>query len=388
MTKTQKKSEIVHIVTGLQDGGAEGVLYRLISSTTEENHTVISLSSAGKYGSKLQALGVPIHTLNFNNKLSIFSGIYKLFSLLNQKNRNSTIIQTWMYHADFLGGLTAWLLGHRNIIWGIRRTVVEHGKKTTWVVARLCALLSGFVPRIIISCSHSGKEHHQNFGYRGTFHVIQNGYSMENLHPSESLKSTTRHALNLDEEHQFIFGCVASWKPVKDHRLLFAGVKHWSTQNPQINFRLLLVGEGCDKGNHALTESIEAYDLQKNVLPLGRQKDICSIMNAIDLHILTSKSEGFPNVIAEAMACGTPCVTTNVGEAAEIVGDTGWIVPPESEPCLAQALHEATNAIMQSSACCENISSRCRARVESEFPLHKMVDAFKKVWRETLASAL
>ena len=125
MTKTQKKSEIVHIVTGLQDGGAEGVLYRLISSTTEENHTVISLSSAGKYGSKLQALGVPIHTLNLNNKLSIFSGIFKLISLLNQKNRNSTIIQTWMYHSDLIGGLVARVLGHKNILWGIRRTVIH-----------------------------------------------------------------------------------------------------------------------------------------------------------------------------------------------------------------------------------------------------------------------
>jgi glycosyltransferase involved in cell wall biosynthesis len=107
-------------------------------------------------------------------------------------------------------------------------------------------------------------------------------------------------------------------------------------------------------------------------------------MNALDLHVLPSVGEAFPNVVAEAMACGTPCVVTDVGDAAYIVGDTGWVVPPKDSSRLAQAIQDAMLEIQTSGR--ETFGIKCRERIQNNFSLEKVADAYIGLWQRVLES--
>ncbi|GGC56809.1 hypothetical protein GCM10011362_01420 [Marinobacter halophilus] len=150
-----------------------------------------------------------------------------------------------------------------------------------------------------------------------------------------------------------------------------------------VEFRCLLVGEGMDSGNSKLMKFIEDAGLEKRIILAGRRADIPVVMSALDLHVLSSLSEAFPNVIAEAMACGTPCVSTDVGDASLIVGDTGWIVPPGNSDKLAAAVQKAINEILDA----DEWGSRkaaARTRIENRFSLKGMITSFDSLWQAVL----
>ncbi|MPX98375.1 glycosyltransferase, partial [Salinivibrio sp. VYel6] len=112
----------------------------------------------------------------------------------------------------------------------------------------------------------------------------------------------------------------------------------------------------------------------------GRRDDITAVMNGFDIFVLSSASEAFPNVLSEAMACGTPCVTTDVGDAAIIVGDTGWVVPPKNPQALAKAILEAMEERQNNPQAWQARKRACRERIVNNFSIEKMVDSYHRVW--------
>ena len=146
--------KVLHIITGLSDGGAEAVLTRLCLNSQEAKHVVISLTDEGKYGLQLSQSGVPVHCLGMNaGRPSLFK-FFKLIRLIRVEKPD--LVQTWMYHADFFGGLASRLAGVKQVFWGIRRSTLEKDKasRLTVLIARLCAYLSRVVPQKIICCAH------------------------------------------------------------------------------------------------------------------------------------------------------------------------------------------------------------------------------------------
>jgi glycosyltransferase involved in cell wall biosynthesis len=141
----------------------------------------------------------------------------------------------------------------------------------------------------------------------------------------------------------------------------------------------VLAGTGCSDDNAALVAQIKDHGFQGAVRLLGRRGDIPAIMNALDLHVLSSRSEAFPNVVAEAMACGTPCVVTDVGDAALIVGNTGWVVPPRDPERLAEAIVEALRERTDAKQW-QSRSRAARQRILNEFSLEDMVERYHRVW--------
>ena len=124
--------------------------------------------------------------------------------------------------------------------------------------------------------------------------------------------------------------------------------------------------------------------LKESVLLLGPRQDIWRVMNAIDVHVLSSAhSEGFPNVLGEAMACGTPCVATDVGDSREIVGDTGWLVPPGDPVALAHAMLEAIWETAEHRAA---RSARCQQRIADRFEIGAVCRSYEQLWREISAA--
>jgi glycosyltransferase involved in cell wall biosynthesis len=151
------------------------------------------------------------------------------------------------------------------------------------------------------------------------------------------------------------------------------------------DFQCVLVGSGMDSGNAYLLALVKDFNLVNKVRMAGARNDIPCVMNAIDLHVLSSIGEGFGNVTVEAMACGTPCVTTDVGGGALIVGDTGWVVPPQDARALASAIEEAMALLSQEGKYAR--SARCRERIEQGFGIDLMVNAYLSVWSKVRQSS-
>ena len=366
----------LHIITGLSDGGAEAVLFRLCTQDQAHRHHVVSLMDAGKYGPLLEACGVPVTCLGMPRGRVTVLGLWRLWRLI--RTDPPDVIQTWMYHANLVGGVIARLAGQRNIVWGIRHTTLVLGqspRSTIWV-AKFCARLSRLVPKRIVCCAEKAREVHAALGYdRDRMRVIPNGYDLSVFQPDPSARQRARQALSLGQAEKVI-GFVARFDPLKDHRNLLRAlaILKGRSNTPFC----LLVGTGMEPDNPALSAMITEEGVADQVRLLGRRTDIPAVMNAIDLHVMSSSSEAFPNVLAEAMACGTPCVSTDVGDAAEIVGPTGRIVPPGNPDALATAISELLAD--QASPAWTARREAARRRVSDRYSLARMIDSYQQAW--------
>lgn len=373
------KKLVLHVVTGLEDGGAESVLYRLCTADTSCQHAVISMMSEGKYGPLLRSAGIAVYCLEMPSGRLRINSIVKLLKII--KELEPDVVQTWMYHADFIGGVCARLAGIKNVFWNIRHSELSAGKskKSTIVVARICAFLSKWVPKKIICCANKAKEVHEGLGYDSSkMVVIGNGYNLERLKPDFTSGDRLRRDLAISKD-ELLLGMVGRFNVQKNHYGLLQVLATLKFNN--VRFKCALVGAGMHEENEQLVNWIGQKNLQDDLFLLGQCSDVPAVMNALDIHLLTSSfGEGFPNVLAEAMACGTPCVTTDVGDAALIVGETGWVVPPKSLDELTKAILSAIDEKKcrhQSWLLRKDLS---RARIEKNFSIERMVGAYQKVW--------
>jgi len=371
------KKKVVHIITGLTNGGAEAVLYRLCISDKRNEHVVISLMDQGFYGPKLLSAGIPVYTLDMPRGRITLHGCIKLWKLI--RAQSPAVVQTWMYHADLLGGLVARLAGLSAVVWGVHHTVLEPGKskRTTIMIARVLAKLSNFVPKYIAVCAKKSQSVHAALGYAaGKMVVVPNGYDLGNFVRNDQLRRTLRAEWDIPDEMPLL-GMVSRYDPQKDHKNLIRALADLTASGKP--FRCVLVGPGMTADNAELTREIGNAGLAQEVLLLGPRNDIPAVMSALDIHLLSSSAEAFPNVLAEAMACGTPCVTTDVGDAALIVGNTGWVVPPSQSAALADAIRVALTSL-----CGDDWHLRqaaARQRVEENFSLEKMIVAYDSIWQ-------
>lgn len=380
MTISSKFSSCFHVITGLNDGGAEGALFRLCFKDSNHQHVIISLAGDGKYGPLLRDKGIRVYALGMRSGSPSLFAFIKLTYLLFKYKPN--VVQTWMYHADLLGGLAARLLGIRSVVWGIRHTTLEadKSKRTTIWIAKLLAKLSWWLPSRIVVCAQSAKQVHESLGYNGAImRYIPNGYDLANFAPMPIAAAELRTSWGLDSSTPLL-GTVGRYNPQKDHANLLLALAELMQRG--IRLRCVLVGTGVDESNAQLCRQIEALGLKDVVLLLGPRSDIPVVMSAIDIHVLPSSfGEAFPNVVAEAMACETPCVVTHVGDAASIVGETGWVVPPSNALALANTIEQALLAL-KSPADWQQRKTAARHRIVQNFSLERMVAEYHAVWDE------
>jgi len=371
--------KILHIITSLDQGGAEAVLCRLVADRKEGvEYSVISLKGEGFYGNTLRANGVEPYSFGFKRffQLASFFEFVRLVRLIARLSPD--VVQTWLYHADLIGGLAARLAGCRRVVWGIRTSSLSPAlnSRFTLMIAWLCARLSGILPMAIATCSVEAAKEHKRMGYApAKFHVIPNGFDLGAYAPDIAKRQELREEWGVARD-ELLFGCVARWDPYKDHPNLLQALSEVAARGRPV--RCVFVGGGLTAKNPVLTGLLSKYNLNGSVVLAGSRGDIPAVMNALDFHILPSASEAFPNVVAEAMACGTPCVVTDVGDAAVIVGDTGWVVPPKTPVLLAAAIEEARNGFGGENDAKRRIQAR--QRIKDNFSLEKMTRAYRQLW--------
>ncbi len=367
--------KILHIITGLGDGGAELTLYKLCKYDKLNKHFVISLKDREKYFLLLKKLGVKVYSLNMK-----FYSIYKFFFLIKLINSlKPNIVQTWLVHADFLGGIASRLAGIKNIIWNVRYSDIKTGKSklTTILIIKILSKLSYLIPLYIIIVSKRAKKIYELIGYNKKKLVfIPNGFDLSILKVDKIQKINFRKKVKI-KRNVPIIGTVARYDPQKDHLNLLNALSIIRSKN--INFKCILVGSNMNHDNNDLISKINKLKLSKYISLLGSKNNISQVMNGLDLHILSSSyGEGFPNVIAESMACGTPCVVTDVGDSGLIVGKTGWIVPPNNSIKLSQAIEKAINEVGTSKWFIR--SNKARMMIKDKFSINNMLTSYNKIW--------
>ena len=371
--------KVLHIITGLNKGGAETLLCNLCEYDKEFKHTIISLSDIPDLEASFIKLNIPVFSLNFPDGKIKISGVLKLYRLI--KKIHPDVVQTWMIHADLIGGLTARLFGIKNIFWGVHHTVLIFGKVkwSTILILKINALLSHFIPKKIIYCAEKSKSIQESIGFKKSKGVvIQNGYDINKFYRDTNLGNNFRNELKISED-TFVIGHVGSYDPLKDQNTLIEALDILNKQN--FKFIAVLVGLNLDNDNNDLVIKIEEKELSSCINLLGMRNDIPAVMNGIDLFILSSISEAFPNVLNEAMACGTPCITTDVGDASLIVKNTGWIVTPKNPKLIVDAVIDAEDEFRSRTTLWLKRKNDCNERINENFSLKKMTQKYKELWR-------
>lgn len=371
--------KIIHVVIGLGIGGAELMLKRLVEGLNGQDgmqHSVISLTDLGPVGKQLVDSGINVTALGMKNALSIPSTFIKLRREL--KKQNPDIVQTWMYHADFLGGLAAKSLGIDNVIWGIRTTDVTLGRsKLTVILRKLCAWLSYRVPKIIVCAADAGRKVHEQVGYDPSkMRVIPNGFDLDKLKATPEQRQALRDECGFTDE-EVVIGSVGRFNLIKNQQAFVEAAALVALEHP--NARFLMVGLGNSWENSELVGWIRQHDLEDKFVLLGQRSDVPVCLAAMDVFCLHSKTEGFPNVLGEAMAMGLPCVATNVGDVELLMSDRSYISRTTSYPDIANRL----NKIIELE--CEQyfyLSSENRNKIFSGYSISESALKYETVYGE------
>ncbi|MGE7941020.1 glycosyltransferase [Lysinibacillus xylanilyticus] len=317
-------------------GGAETMLYRLLQSVDRDLYEVdvICLTEMGVYGELIQQqLNMNVYICDL--RANFLRSFLKCFKVC----KNSDIIQTWMYHSNLLGYLIS-RVRRKKLIWGIHHSNLDkkENKWTTILIAKLCARLSKKVD-IIISCGPKVKEIHEEIGYDCHQHkVIVNGINTDLFKPSVKRQYYFEH-FNVENRHILLH--VGRWDPLKDYKNLIASLQLLRLERQ--DFYMFLVGFEIDANNRELLQMIKEAHLEDVIFLLGGRDDISQLMSAADLFVLSSSGEGLPNVLVEALASGTCCITTDVGDCKYLVREFGETVTAKDANALAQAINKALN---------------------------------------------
>lgn len=373
--------QIVHLIVGLEKGGAEMMLRRLVEANIHAasglRHVVVSLTDLGFHGAALRAQGAEIHALGLRGPVALLLGVFRLAVLLWRLKPG--IVQTWMVHSDLLGGLAARLVGVPHVIWGVRTTDYSVESHSTRAVRWLCARLSSMVPSKIVCAAQASLLASAQAGYDSRkLMIIPNGFDVAALRAHAGAGVAIRQQCGWQPGH-VVVGCLGRYNPAKDHANFVSAAALLVARHPACRF--LMVGRGLTPANATLMALIQATGFADRFILLGERSDPAACLDAMDVFVLSSRTEGFPNALGEAMAMGVPCVSTDGGDAAFLLGEAGPVVPTRDPVALAQAVSHVL-AMPESDR--KALGAKGRLRVESEFSMAAAAQKFNNLYQVLL----
>lgn len=376
-------ARILHVISGLETGGAEMMLFKLISTGDgRHHHAVVSLTDRGTImGERIAGLGVAVYTLGLRAPLPSPVRALSLRSLTRQFRPQ--LIQGWMSHGNLAASLAGWTQNRPPVIWGVHQSLHDLARERwlTAAVIRLNARLSNRAATIIY-VSQTSRRHHEAMGYHPSNGlVIPNGIDCQAFVPDEDARCQVRNELGVPQDTVLV-GLVARYHPVKDQAGFLRAAALVAEVHPSARF--VLVGPGI-KAQPALLTLIAQLEIGDRVFLLQERQDMHRFTAALDIACSSSVSESFSITIGEAMACGVPCVVTDVGESASIVLDTGRVVPPGAPDALAQAIGDL---IAAGRSYRQQLGAAARRRVEKEFSLPEMASRYEAVYEKHLGRSL
>ena len=382
MPPTANKLRVLHVITDLSSGGAQRMLTHIVSPSSPAadglQHHVVALTDDDVYAEPLRQAGVPVTCLGLRGSAGLPQALLALVRILRRERPD--IVQTWLYHADFLGLLAACLTRRAPpVVWNIRCSDMElrNYAWTTRVLVRVLAHLSGRPSAIMVN-SKAGRRWHDRLGYRPRrWFVRPNGFPTDQLRPDPAVRARRRRELGLPDA-AVVFACAARVDPMKDHANLLTAFDRVRAQVSDT--RLMLVGRGTDLHAGPLSRLAAEPDLAADILCLGEVTEgYNDLLQAVDILVLPSAfGEGFPNVLGEAMSLEVPCIATDVGDAADVVGDTGRIVPARRPDALAQAM---IDLVALGEAGRRGLGQAARKRILSTYDIEAVRNGYVGLYR-------
>jgi glycosyltransferase involved in cell wall biosynthesis len=360
---------IMHVITSYTHSeGAQRMLMRLLEHGGEEHIMVVSLldvTDRMKELSKNRNISyIPLH---MSSSSRLLRGLHRLKNLI--KLERPKLIVCWMYHAMVAGTLAAKWAGSRSaLIWNVRQSLDDPSSlsRSTRSSIALARILSKFSDGIIYN---SSRAHflHTKYGFTDlNATVIPNGFDLPFLYDLGPGKAKT-------------FGVAARFHAQKDYANFFRAASRVLTTHPHTRF--VAVGRGVSWQNPEIAALARTAGISSDALDLrGEVADMAAFYQSIDALILPSRTEGFPNVLGEAMSYGRPIVTTDVGDAAMVAADAGFVVPPRDDAALAIAICKVLDL---SPAEYASYAKRARERVERFYS----IDLIAGQYRDFLATS-
>jgi glycosyltransferase involved in cell wall biosynthesis len=371
---------VTHVIDGLEVGGAEKMLASLLAGTDrkEFRSEVISLSDIGPVGADIVELGIPVRALGLRPRLADAPRASRLVWWLRRQRPD--VVQTWLYESDLLGGIASRMANVSTpVVWNIQQGDLDpaRSKRRRIWAARACAALSRRVPTRVVCCSQVSAKIHQGLGYDGSrMSVIPNAVDVERFVPDESFRVPVRRELGVGDDTPLV-GVMARFDPQKDHHGFVAAAGLLRQSHPDVHF--VLCGKGVTRENRALVDWIERQGLAERFHLLGLRHDIARLGASLDLVVSSSAyGEAFPVALIEAMACGVPCVATDVGDSSVLVADTGVVVPPDDPVALAGAM---ARLLAMRADDRRSLGRSARERVKANYSLPTVVDCYQDLYR-------
>jgi glycosyltransferase involved in cell wall biosynthesis len=340
---------------------------------------VVSIREPGKMASAMARAGIELKTLAIQPSMPDPRGLFRLDRVLRELRPE--ILQTWLYHADFLGLLIR-QLGHiPHLVWNIRCS--DASLSAADIALRRMLSWCSPVPDAVVVNSRAGQHFHERIGYRPRrWEYVPNGFDINKLRPDPEARGRIRAELTIDEE-TILIGLPARHHPMKDHDTFLTAAPILTATRPEVCFALL--GAGIEPSNRALIKAIESRGIADRILLLGERDDMAEMYAAFDIVTLCSAfGEGFPNVLGEAMASGLPCVATDIGDAAELLGGTGIVVPPRDPEALAAAWRKLIDLGAEGRRL---LGDQARQRIIRDYGLGRAISRYEALYSDIVAQS-
>jgi glycosyltransferase involved in cell wall biosynthesis len=375
---------VLHIISDLSIGGAEMMLYKLLAASDRQRvaPVVVTLVNRGDLLQRIKNLGIDVYTIGLKPGRPSPLGLWRLVRLMRQLRPQ--LILGWMYHSCLAAQLAKpFLREPAKVLWSIHcsSNCWRGEKKLTAAVVKVCALLSR-LPDHVIFVSHASQREHEATGYpKKLSSVIPNGINVLEFTRCSESPLSVREELGLPPD-AMLLGIAGRYHKMKDHENFLRAAALLSKTHPKVQF--LLVGRDVDDRNENLTRIINELGLRNQTHLLGERSDMPRLVAALDVFSLSSShGESFPNVIGEAMACEVPCVVTDVGDAAQIVGDAGRVVEPRNPAALAAAWRELFEL---GAANRKALGWEARSRVIERFAMDSVSTRYQVLFESLLAN--
>lgn len=365
---------IVHLITGLDTGGAERMLSRLVAHADRDRFRslVVSMTNAGTIGPTLNEAGIELISLGMRRGMPNPRGLLRLACILREVRAD--ILQTWLYHADCFGLMAQQLGKVPHLVWNLRCSDIALSPIAA-AVRRILSRCSAMPDSIIVN-SRAGRRFHESIGYHPRrWEFIPNGFDTVEFAPDLAARRRIRSELGIARD-TIVIGFPARYHPMKDHSTFFSAATAMAAECPGVCF--LLAGPGIESTNRPLARAIAECGMTDRVRLLGERCDMPAVYAAFDIATLSSAwGEGFPNVLGEAMACGLPCAATDSGDTRELLGDSGFVVPPRDPEALVEAWKML---IAMGKEGRHSLGAAARARIIREYDLGRIVKHYEALY--------